>query len=427
MNRPVLSPARLMAAGIIVLAVLGPSGAGAGVSAPAAESGAAAPDSVLVQRLARLPGEPLGLEAAIRSAIAGDTALAIARADLAAAAGAASSRQGAFAPELFGRADWSGDRQPTSSFFAGADVLATERTTLAAGTSLLLPTGTRLGASLNTSRLQTNSDFAVLSPQHDASGELTLVQPLLKGFGPAARADRDAALGDLEGAGHRLDDAWLAVRSRVEAAYWALYAAERDLVVLELVRDQAAAFLAEVRQRVDAGLVGPAEEASARAFLAEAEQVRLDGLEQLDAASDRLAILLGRRPAGAQARFRAIDTPPTSEAPAPLDRLLTSALELNPRVLAAQRAAMVARIRARGAAWQALPQLDLVGAIGGRGLAGTGREVVVDFGGGGPTTLSSDLDTGLGDGLGQVLRREHATWTVGLMFSVPLGGGRDRG
>ena len=43
--------------------------------------------------------------------------------------------------------------------------------------------GTELTASLNSSKLTTNSAFASLSPQHETTGELSIRQPLLKDFG----------------------------------------------------------------------------------------------------------------------------------------------------------------------------------------------------------------------------------------------------
>jgi len=396
-----------------------------GTTAPATTV-AAVSDTALAFHLARLPGEPLGLADAVREALVNDTQLAVAQAELAAALGAERRQRGAFQPEIFGRAEFSGDDQPSASFFAGADVLQTERNLLAAGATVQLPLGTRLGASLNSTRLVTNSTFAALSPQYDTFGELTLVQPLLKGFGPASRGALQAAVETRQGFQHRLDDARLAVRARVELTYWALHAAERDLVVLRLIRDQADAFLAEVRQRAAAGLVGPAEEANARVFLAQQEQFLLDGEENVDALSDGLAILLGRRPAAGAIRFRPVDQPPTAVYETPVEQLLAEVLASSLELAAAEQTVKAARTRAAAARWQALPQLDLIGSVGGRGLAGTGQEVVIDFGGG-PTSMGSDQDTGMGEGLKQVLRRDHPSWSLGLMFSVPLGGGSDGG
>lgn len=388
--------------------------------------GPAPADSALARELARLPGEWITLAAAQLEARTADTALNIARAELQAARGAERRERGGFQPELFGRFEQMGDRQPSTSYFAGAQVLQTERTLLGAGARVQLPSGTSVALALNTTRLATNSAFASLSPQYDAFGELTLTQPLLKGFGPDAGSELEATEQDRLGAEDSYLAAQLASRAAVELTYWALYAAERDFAVLLLLRDQAASFVAEVRQRVRGGLAGPAEEASALVFRAEREQAVLDGEEYLDQLSDRLAVLLGRRPAGAP-RFRPADHPPTAAPAAASAQVVELARRHSPQLAAAERAVAAAAARAAGARWRALPQLDLVGALGGRGLAGTGRDVILDFGGDGPTTIGNDQDTGLGDSVGQVVRREHPTWSLGLVFSLPLGGGRDAG
>ncbi|HOX25373.1 MAG TPA: TolC family protein [Candidatus Krumholzibacteria bacterium] len=384
------------------------------------------PDSALAVALAALPGEPISLETALAQAVANDTALEIARAGLLAASGVERRERGAFAPELFGEAERAGDSQPTASFFSGADVLETESTRLGAGARVRLPLGTELSASLNAVRLESNSAFATLSPQIDSYGELELVQPLLKGFGPGARGERDAAALEREGAEAGYEEARLATRADVELIYWALHAAERDYAVQRLIRDQAIRFLEEVRLRARAGLVGPAEEANARVFLADQEQQVLDGEEVLDSLSDRLVTLIGRRPAGGAPRFRPADSPPADQPAIDLDRLLALTLERSPRIAAAERRLAAARARLAGATWNARPQLDLVGNLGGRGLAGTGQDVILDFGGG-PDTLRTDLNTGYSDGFKQVFKRDFPTWAVGLRFSVPIGGGGDAG
>lgn len=407
-------------AGLLAAAIL--IAAAAASTAPAAS---ADPDSALARVLDALPGEPLSLDEVIESALREDTAVKTARADLAAAAGAERREGGAFVPELFGEAERSSDRQPTASFFSGADLLEQEQTRLSGGARVILPIGTELTASLNSVRLTSNSTYATLSPQINTFGRLDLVQPLLDGFGVGARGDRDAAGLRREGAEAALAEARLATHADAELTYWALHASERDFAVQTLIRDRAAAFLNDVRLRADAGLAGPTEVAGAQVFLAQQAQVVLDAEDALDALSDRLATLMGRRPEGV--RYLAADRPPEAAPPADVDELLDWAQAESPRLIAARRDVAAARLRAAAAHRNALPRLDLFGHLGGRGLAGTGRDVVVGFGGGAPDTIRNDLDTGLGDSLDQVLRRLYPTWSVGVQFTLPLGGDADAG
>jgi outer membrane protein TolC len=423
---PALRHARPVAAWLLILTVV--ALAPPLRAADEAPFTGADPDSALQRVLADLPGEAITLEAAVTEALARDTAVAVARAELEAAAGAARREGGIFDPEVYADATRAGDSQPTASFFSGADVLETEATSLGAGARWLLPLGTQLSALLNTERITTNSSFATLSPQIDAYGQLELVQPLLQGFGPGTRGERDAAERELAGAEASYEDTRLATQAQVETLYWALFAAERDYAVQRLIRDQAASFLDEVRLRARSGLVGPAEEANARVFLAEQEQSVLDGEETLDSFSDRLATLLGRRPQGLHGRFRPLDSPGAVElAPIDLDALLNLAYVNNRQVDAARQRVDAVRSRADGARWNARPQLDLVGRLGGRGLAGTGQDIVLDFGDGPPDTLRNPLDSGYGDALEQTFKRDYPSWSVGMRFSLPIGGGSTAG
>jgi outer membrane protein TolC len=71
---------------------------------------------------------------------------------------------------------------------------------------------------------------------------------------------------------------------------------------------------------------------------------------------------------------------------------------------------------ARAASWAALPKLDLVGGIGGNGLAGTGQDVIF-----GSDTLRTSVGGGFGDALRQAVSRDFPTWHVGLEVSIPIG------
>jgi outer membrane protein len=380
------------------------------------------PDSSLGVALAQLPGELLRLDEAIMRAADQATDARIAEAMMAAASQAVRREKGAFDPELFGVADWSGADTPSPSLFAGASVLETETTSLEAGARVRLPLGTELSASVNSLQLRSNSAFASLDPEYQAFGSLSVRQPLLKGFGPAARSGLSFAERNLEAAGDRYDSALLAVRTQVETLYWELFAAERNHAVTRIIRDRAEAFLADTQLRAKAGLIGPSQVANAEYFLTEAEQAALDSEEQLDLYSDRLAGLMGRRSQGE--RYRSTDMPPRNFAIVDQDSLVAVAMRHNPNLQALEREVDALRGLAQGAAWDARPTLDLIGALGGNGLSGTARDV---FFPGDPTPVRTDIDGGRGDSIGNVIGRDYPTWNVGFVFAVPLGNREGKG
>jgi outer membrane protein TolC len=383
------------------------------------------PDSGLAEILAYLPGAPLSLAEAVTAARQGATAGRIAAAELAAATGAVRSEKGAFDPELFGETRWNSEQQPTASFFSGADVLKTKESSYEAGARITLPLGTELTASLNTSRLTTNSAFASLSPQYDTRGQLEVRQPLLNGFGPATRGDLSAAERDLEAARASYENVMLSVRAAVETTYWELYAAERDYAVVQLIRDRAEAFLAEASLRAKAGLVGPDQVANAQVFLAEQEQSLLDSEERLESISDRLGTLMGRRPTGGASRFRASEEPPRDFPLMEEEELIDLALARNLDLQAFERSLGAVRERARAARWRALPTLDLLASLGGNGLAGTGRDIVFP---GSSDTLRTKVSGGFGESWAKVRdppgawgSSSHCPWETAAKAASTIG------
>jgi len=372
------------------------------------------PDSALARALADIEGQPLSLTDAMSAALQGSTTIRIAAADLRAAKGTARRERGAFDPELFADINHVEQEQRSSSAFGGTKDLST---TSRGGARITLPFGTRLSASLEAVRTDTNAPFTLLRPQYDASGVLSLRQPLLRGFGPGTSSERTATRRELEAATARYENALAAVHADVDRTYWELYAAERDLAVARLIREQAAALLNQAQLRNRAGLVGPGQVATAQVFLAEQEQSALDREEALDQTSDRLATLIGARPAGARPRFHPSDEPPREFPVDPEEVLVERALQNNPELRARERDVAAARARHRGGKWNAYPTLDVFGTIGGTGLSGMPREVVL-----GNDTLRTDIPpSDLGDAISQARNRDFANWSAGATVTIPIG------
>lgn len=380
------------------------------------------PDSAFAQTIRSIEGEPLALTDALEAALSGSPEVREAEAALAAARGTLMRERGAFDPELTAQALHVSNDLPGASPFAGASVVRTRETDVSAGAFWRLPIGTELGATLNAARLTTNSAFAALNPQYDALGQLTIRQPLLKGFGPAARVELSGVEQEFRAAAARRDDILLGVRSEIETAYWDLYAAERDLAVQILIRDQARALLSQAQLRAQAGLVGPNQTANARVFLAEQEQAVLDQRDRLDAASDQLASWTGRRPAAGQIRFRPTDEPPQTFEVQDADTLVARALRDNLELRAQQRIVEGLEARENGARWNALPALDLIGTLGGNALSGAGQDVIF-----GNDTLRTTIRGDFSDAFRQVRRRDYPAWSAGVQISIPLGLREGRG
>ena len=290
------------------------------------------PDSALAEALTAIEGAPLTLQEAIQAALnGGSTAARNAAAAFAAARGAHRREAGAFDPELFFAGAKTKDSQPTTSPFSGANPLETTTTGGAGGARITLPFGTDISASIDGSRTETNSAFSAVNPEYDSAGRIALRQPLLKGFGPGTGSEAKATKREAEAAQARYDDVTIGVRTQVEQVYWDLYAAERDLAVSRLIRDQAGRSRPRRSFARAPGLVGPSDVANARVFLAEQEQTVLDREEDLDKISDFLANLIGRRPPAGSPRYRPTDAPPTNFPIEPEDSVVARAAARQPR------------------------------------------------------------------------------------------------
>lgn len=387
---------------------------------------AIAPDSALEMILRGMEGIPLSLNEAIRQGLVNATSVRRAEAAYLAAQGTVRRERGIFDPELFLDLNYEDDNVPTASFFSGASILMNQQTTAQTGLRWALPIGTRLQASLSTIRLNTNSAFAFLNPQYTAFGSLSLRQPLLGGFSASARKQLSKAEQDLQAAQARRDQQVLGLRSEVERRYWDLYAAERNYAVRKLTRDQGEVFLIETQSRAKAGLIGPSQVANARTFLAEQRILLLEQEEALDRFSDQLASLIGIRPDAGKPRFLTADAPPLEFEVEPVEVVVEHAMKNNLDLQAAQSDVEANRSLADAAGWEMLPSVDLVGSIGGNGLAGSAQDVI--FNG---DTLRTTVGGGFSDALHEAINRDFRTWSVGVEVRIPIGfrsglGERDR-
>ncbi len=376
----------------------------------------ASPDSALQEILSGIKGESLKLQDAVQNALMNSTSVRIAEANYLAAQGAVRREHGFFDPEFFFNFNYEYRETPSASFFAGASILNTQQTTSQSGLRMSLPIGTKLELSLNTVRLKTNSNFAFLNPELNTFGNLSLRQPLLGGFTTTANKELNRFEKILEAEKDRYDQQVIGAVSEAEKFYWELYAAERDYAVQKLTYIRAESFLKETELRAKTGLIGPNQVASAKTFLAEQELILIELEEMLDAQSDKLASYIGIRPKEDFARYIPVDEPPSDFPLEPLELLIENTLNNNLNLKAAQKDVEARTTLVNAADWELLPSVDIVGSLGGSGLAGNSQDVI--FGG---DTLRSTVSGSLGDALSQVFKRDFPNWSVGVEVTVPIG------
>ena len=370
------------------------------------------PDSALQLILETLQATRLSLHDAEQNALSNATSVRSAEAAYLSAGGSRRKQAGYFDPTLFFTFNHLDQKQPGVSLFTGNTI----QNTMTGGLRMSLPIGTSIEATLNAVKLESNSPITFLNPQYTAFANLSLRQPLLGGFFVSANKNLAKADRDLEAAKARYDQEVLTINTQVEQSYWDLYAAERDYAVQKLTRDQAAVFLKDTETRVKTGLIGPNQVANARTFLAEQEILLLDREEQLDRLSDQFGSLVGKRPDAGSQRFVVVDSPAREFPMEDVDALVQQALERNLAIQAARSDVEAMRALAKAAFWEALPQIDIVGSLGGSGVGGVPRNVIF-----GSDTLRSSVSGSWNDAIRQAVNRSFPSWSLGVEVTVPIG------
>jgi outer membrane protein TolC len=377
------------------------------------------PDSAISRTLATFHGTYISLDEARSLALKNANGIRTAEAGLQVAEGRHRSSKSPFDPVFSTGISTSNIEQPVSSPFTGSEY---RQTSIETAVTWQLPTGTQLGAQLQTSKSRTNGPFSTLEPQYSASATFSIVQPLLQGFGRSASAELTASRQDMDAAEASLKDARMATLAFVESLYWELYAAERDYAVKILDRDEAELLLRETELRAEAGVVNSGQVASARVFLAQQKLEVLDSRENVERASDALSEMIGAYPKPAGTRYRAMNSPPSTIRLSNLDSLVDLAQVNNQTLQSCENLLAAAESRLSGALWDRLPTLNLVGSLGGNGLTGSPRTVVFAN-----DTLQSNINGNWSDAYESALGRDYPTWVIGLELRMPLFRHGDRG
>jgi outer membrane protein TolC len=170
----------------------------------------------------------------------------------------------------------------------------------------------------------------------------------------AARAEAAAAAGEVAAA--RAD-----LRLEVARAFWAVVTARAAIDTLQQGVARAQAHVADVRERLNAGLVPPNEIASAEAQQSRARMLLIEAQNQRDVASADLARLIGRDLAQPIEPASPLDgAAPLAES---LESLVTAARASRPERTMLERRVDVAEEQRTAAAAGRLPVVSLAGGV----------------------------------------------------------------
>ncbi len=182
--------------------------------------------------------------------------------------------------------------------------------------------------------------------------------------------------------------------------YWDFYQAQESLALIEESVRIAEKILIDNRHRHRTGKMAKTEVLEAQAGVASRKTLSSEAQHKYRQAANRLYKLLAVQPSQKRPHFEATEKPVVDKPEFDDQKILKQAFELQPVYLEAREELKKADIKLAFAKNQLWPELDLVGSYGFNGL---------DFSRGG----SWD----------QIKNGDYETWTVGVEFRVPIGGG----
>jgi outer membrane protein TolC len=374
-----------------------------------------------VESLPVTEGDVLNLDliGAYQLALARNLNLHVGRYDLAVAEANVRGSGGIFDPILWTNLNLDSTTQPTSTVLEGANVAESDNMRFGLGFNQLLPSGTEIGASWNSFRGETNSEFFFLNPRWDANLNLTLTQPLLNGFGTIAnRASIIIAenLRDQTAVGFEVQV--IQLLADVELAYWEVVATRQQISVTEQSLELAKRLLEETEQRVEVGTSAPIDMVQSEATVATREQELIYANNAAANAEDSLKALLGfDLPHEWKVRIETTDTYNTKPLLPDLEESIEVALRKRPAIIQQELELERLNTNVKVARNTAMPRLDLTGSYGWGGVSGTSTITDED---GNEITIRE----GWGDAAQQVFDFDFPRWTVGLQYSVPVGNHR---
>jgi outer membrane protein TolC len=369
----------------------------------------------------------LTLDEATRRALERNTALAVERETVEQAGFLILGAHGAY--DIVWDADlgWHQYTSPVNSAFSGAagGGLAPEVESLSATTSFskLLPTGGTVQVFGGGDRSTTDSIFTILSPAYSTDLGVAVRQPLLRNLtiDPAREAIR-VAIADRNASEARLTAVVADTIRDVDASYWSLVAARRDVASIGSSVALADKQLSETKTRVEAGTLGEVEVAQPTA-----ERERRKGDLALarqrvaDAENTLKRLVLGDpRDPSWSAEVVPADDPEVPTTSPDVEKAVQTGLA---------RRAEIAEAKARWARFEVQvearksdlkPRLDLVAAYERRGLAGRLNPAATGFSGE-PVIVPPSLEGTWGRSYGTIADNEFPDASVGLSFSVPIG------
>ena len=353
-------------------------------------------------------GIPLSLSQAVALAVANNEDLNVSVNSAESFEDLIMQTKGIFDPLVSAGVNRTHSEDPTASQLSSG---VSDNTSFNAGVSQLLPTGGQVQLGLTGNRGKTNNQFFDVNPSYSTGLLLSFNQPLLRSFGlqpttwliRISKNSRDSAYQDLLRAVQSTVNA-------VEQAYWDLVYSLQNLEVKRESLRIAQDLNRITRIKIDVGSLAPIDITQTEVGIATAEQDIITAEGLIGDSQDRLKRLLNFEPSQQNVPIVPTDQLSTEDVTIQLDEGTATALQRRPEILSTSYQVASDLVRYQYYRNQTLPQLNLTGSYGSKGLAGFSVDPVT-----GRTT-----DTNFSQSFRDTFDRDNKNWSIGLNFSYPI-------
>jgi outer membrane protein TolC len=361
---------------------------------------------LLILAVAALGGETvvrpdvlhLRLDSAVRMALAKNFTIAVQRFEPEIAKAGVTSQLGRFDP-VFDLTATRNENTRRDAFLNGEHVSANEvsrNDRLSTGFSGLTPWGLRYDAALGINN--STGTFNRFDESFGSNAGLSLVQPLLRGFGFSANlAQLRIARNNVLVSEWELRRRIIDIITTVNFVYHDLHLSIENLRVAEKSRDLARQLLADNIRRAEIGVMSPLNITTARAEAAARQEGVILALRDVKDNENFLKQLVTMDMERMLSVRVEIEPPPFEQFTADVPGGISDALALRPDFQQALLDLKRRNIQLAFTKNQALPRFDLTGSLN---LLG--------------------FDNDIGTAFSRAGRRDETQWTAGAIFSVPI-------
>ena len=275
-----------------------------------------------------------------------------------------------------------------------------------------LKLGTQYELKFRNDRIETDSNFAALSPQYNSRFEVNLTQPLLKNFGlDINKSNIYIAKNNLDISDFDFKNKVIEVITDAENVYWNLVFSLEDLKVQQKSVERAQDLERRVKAQVEVGTLAPLEILQAKSEVASREEAVIKAHKLIQDNQDILKNILNipfDSPEGLK-EIQPLDSPKfLVEATVSLRESILTALKKRPDYLSRKKQLNSKHIQIKFNENQLYPTLDLVASFGLNGISG--RDV-----GGSPFAGEYGRD------IERAFSGDASTWEGGFLLKYPLG------